>query len=150
MSSGLEIFENCARRYDWAAIKLFYEAGNGAAACRARFGFTRNTWHDAIRRGVITPRPGRMPLDELLVAGPRRNRNHLKKRLFDAGIKARRCESCGLASWQGRDIPLTLHHVNGDRHDNRLENLQILCANCHGQTDTWSGRNLHRGASVAA
>jgi len=91
-----------------------------------------------------------MPLDELLVAGPRRNRNHLKKRLFDAGINARRCESCGLASWQGRDIPLTLHHVNGDRHDNGLENLKILCANRHSQTDTWSGRNLHRGASVAA
>ena len=90
-----------------------------------------------------------MPLDELLAAGPRRNRNHLKKRLFDAGIKARRCESCGLASWQGQDIPLTLHHVDGDRHDNRLENLQILCANCHSQTDTWSGRNPRRRASAA-
>jgi len=146
---GLEIFESCARRYDWAAIRAFYEDGNSAAACRRRFGFTRNTWHDAIRRALITPRPGRMPLDELLAAGPRRNRNHLTKRLFDAGLKTRRCESCGLASWQGADIPLTLHHVNGDRHDNRLENLQILCANCHSQTDTWSGRNLRNRDSAA-
>jgi len=146
---GLEIFENCSRRYDWGAVRLFYEAGNSIAACRAQFGFTRNTWHDAIRRGLITPRPGRMPLDELLAAGPRRDRSHLKKRLFDAGIKARRCESCGLTSWQGKDIPLTLHHVNGDRHDNQLENLQILCANCHSQTDTWAGRNPAKRASAA-
>jgi hypothetical protein len=78
------------------------------------------------------------------VAGPRRNRNHLKRRLFDAGIKTRCCESCGLAEWRGLAIPLSLHHVNGDRHDNRLGNLQILCPNCHGLTDTWAGRNLRR------
>jgi DNA-binding CsgD family transcriptional regulator/5-methylcytosine-specific restriction endonuclease McrA len=146
---GLEIFEHCARRYDWAAISAFYEDGNSTAACRARFGFTRNTWHDAIRRGLITPRPGRLPLNELLVAGPRRNRGHLKRRLFDAGVKTRRCESCGLTEWQGSEIPLTLHHINGDRHDNRPENLQILCANCHSQTDTWSGRNLRKRDSAA-
>jgi len=145
---GLEVFENCARRYDWAAIRAFYEEGNSAAACRTRFGFTRNTWHDAIRRGLITPRPGRIPLDELLVAGPRRNRNHLKRRLFDAGIKTRCCEACGLTSWQGTDIPLTLHHVNGNRHDNRLDNLQILCPNCHSQTDTWAGRNQGKRAAA--
>src|SRR5438270_738091 len=98
----------------------------------------------AVNRGVITPRPRRLPLEQLLVAGPRRNRNHLKRRLFAAGLKSRRCESCGLDSWMGRAIPLALHHVNGDRHDNRLENLQILCPNCHGLTDTWAGRNIPR------
>jgi 5-methylcytosine-specific restriction endonuclease McrA len=78
------------------------------------------------------------------VAGTRRNRNHLKRRLFDAGVKTRQCEACGLTEWRGAAVPLALHHVNGDRHDHRLDNLQILCANCHSLTDTWAGRNIPR------
>ena len=146
--------ERFARRYDWAAIARYYEAGHSPAECRAAFGFTKPTWHDAIRRGVIVPRPARLPLEELLRAGVRRNRGHLKQRLFDAGLKLRRCEACGLTGWLGIPIALTLHHVNGDRHDNRLENLQILCPNCHAQTDTFGGRKRgsapQRGVSSAA
>jgi hypothetical protein len=141
---GAEIDGRFGRRYDWQEIRRFYEEGHSVADCRATFGFDKRAWHDAISRGAITPRPARLPLEQLLVAGPRRNRNHLKRRLFDAGLKARRCESCGLDEWRGRPMPLALHHVNGDRHDNRLENLQILCANCHGLTDTWAGRNIPR------
>lgn len=145
---GEDIDTRCARRYDWQRIRDFYEEGRTVDECKARFGFNKQTWHAAIRRGLITPRPARIPLEQLFIAGPRRNRNHLKRRLFDAGIKTRRCESCGLALWQGAPIPLALHHVNGDRHDNRLQNLQILCANCHGQTDTWAGRNRRRAPST--
>ena len=138
---GEDIDTRCGRRYDWREIRRFYDEGHSVRACSSRFGFNMRSWHDAIRRGVIVARPARAPLDQLLVAGPRRNRGHLKRRLFDAGIKARHCESCGLTEWQGQPIPLALHHINGDRHDNRLANLQILCANCHSLTDTWAGRN---------
>jgi DNA-binding CsgD family transcriptional regulator len=152
---GRDVDDRCGRRYDWNAIRLFYEEGHSVNDCRDNFGFNKQSWHDAIRRGLITPRPARIPLEQLLVAGPRRNRNHLKGRLFDAGIKTRRCETCGLTEWRGVAIPLALHHVNGDRHDNRLENLQILCPNCHGLTNTWAGRNIRRagkasGAAAAA
>lgn len=138
---GEDIDARCGRRYDWREIRRFYDEGHSARECRSRFGFNMRSWHEAIQRGQIVARPPRMPLDRLLVSGPRRNRGHLKRRLFTAGLKMRRCESCGLAEWQGEPIPLALHHVNGDRHDNRLENLQILCANCHGLTETWAGRN---------
>jgi DNA-binding CsgD family transcriptional regulator len=146
---GQDVDGRCARRYDWQAIRLFYEEGHSVEDCRSTFGFNKQSWHAAIRRGLITPRPARIPLEQLLVAGPRRNRNHLKRRLFDAGIKTRRCESCRLSEWRGLAIPLALHHVNGDRHDNRLENLQILCPNCHGLTDTWAGRNIRRMRRVS-
>jgi hypothetical protein len=73
------------------------------------------------------------------VATPR-NRWSLKRRLIADGIKEERCEACGIAEWLGAPLPMTLHHVNGVRDDNRLENLQILCPNCHALTDSWGGR----------
>lgn len=138
---GYRIEAKFGQRYDWQTVREFYERGHSVAACRATFGFSRARWYEAVRRGLITPRPGRIPLDQLLVPGTRRNRNHVKQRLYDAGLKARRCETCGAEEWNDRPIPLALHHVNGDREDNRLENLQILCPNCHSQTGTWAGRN---------
>jgi 5-methylcytosine-specific restriction endonuclease McrA len=64
--------------------------------------------------------------------------NHLKIRLLKEKIKEYRCEKCGNTEWNGKEIPLQLHHINGDSNDNRLENLQILCPNCHAQTDNFS------------
>ncbi|MBR5100568.1 MAG: HNH endonuclease [Bacteroidales bacterium] len=50
------------------------------------------------------------------------------------------CESCNLSRWLNRDIPLEIHHINGINTDNRLENLQLLCPNCHALTDNYRGR----------
>jgi len=55
--------------------------------------------------------------------------------------KGERCESCKLTEWMGQKIPLELHHVDGDRFNNELVNLQVLCPNCHALTDNYSGRN---------
>ena len=44
----------------------------------------------------------------------------------------------------GEPLNMELHHVNGDGSDNRLENLQLLCGNCHSQTDNWGGRGARR------
>ena len=65
----------------------------------------------------------------------------LKKRLIKEGIKEYKCEKCGITEWQGEPISLQIHHINGIHNDNRLENIQILCPNCHSQTDTYSGKN---------
>ena len=85
--------------------------------------------------------PQREPVSVYLVAGRRVNRFHLKRRLLAAGLKKHLCEGCGIREWLGKPLSLALHHVNGDRHDNRLENLQLLCPNCHSQTPNFSGRN---------
>jgi len=65
----------------------------------------------------------------------------LKNRLFEEGIKDASCEMCGLREWNGVKIALELDHVNGDSHDHRLENLRVLCPNCHATTDTYRGKN---------
>jgi hypothetical protein len=73
----------------------------------------------------------------------------LKKKLILEGIKKEQCEICSVSNWMGRPLPLELDHINGDRFDNRLENLRILCPNCHSQTPTNSGKNIGKYGAVA-
>jgi HNH endonuclease len=138
---GIAATTKPAQRYDWDAIREYYDAGHSAAECRDQFGVGRDAWRDAARRGAIQPRPKLEPIEAVLAAGRRRSRAHVKARLLMADLKQKRCETCGLSEWQGAPISLELHHVNGDGHDNRLSNLRLLCPNCHSQTDTWGGRN---------
>jgi hypothetical protein len=65
----------------------------------------------------------------------------LKNRLLAEGLKEHKCECCGITEWNGKPAPIELDHINGNHHDNRLENLRILCPNCHAQTDTYRGKN---------
>jgi len=76
-------------------------------------------------------------LSEVLIKGSRFNSCHLRNRLIAEGIFERKCYGCNLTKWQGRPIALELEHKNGDRMDNRKENLSLLCPNCHAQTPTW-------------
>ncbi|RFP65404.1 HNH endonuclease [Hymenobacter lapidiphilus] len=65
----------------------------------------------------------------------------LKNRLLKALLKERQCEVCNLTEWNGQPIPLELHHLNGTNNDHRLENLQLLCPNCHAQISNYRGKN---------
>jgi len=62
----------------------------------------------------------------------------LRKLLIRDGVKEKKCESCGLEEWMGKPIPLELHHIDENRFNNRLENLKILCSNCHMQEHNYS------------
>lgn len=80
--------------------------------------------------------------EELLASANPGNSKNFKMRLFRAGLKENKCEECGIVEWNGKPITLQLHHVDGNRSNNKLENLQILCPNCHTQTDNYAGKNL--------
>lgn len=64
----------------------------------------------------------------------------VKENLFNFKIKKRKCEKCNLYKWENKDIPLELHHVDGDNKNNSILNLQILCPNCHALTENYRGR----------
>ena len=70
---------------------------------------------------------------------------NIKNRLIAEGIKDAICESCGIGeNWNGKDLVLELDHIDGNNTNNSLENLRILCPNCHSQTPTFRGRNIKK------
>ena len=70
----------------------------------------------------------------------------LKKRLLSEKLLVWKCNCCDLDQWCGKEITLELNHINGNNLDNRLENLELLCPNCHSQTPTFRGRHKKRSA----
>lgn len=60
-----------------------------------------------------------------------------RRRLIEEGVKENRCECCGLSEWMDKPIPLELHHKDFNHYNNSLDNLQILCANCHMQAHNY-------------
>lgn len=67
--------------------------------------------------------------------------SRILKRIVKFRIKPYVCECCGLSSWNNKPISLELHHKDGNRRNNKLSNLEILCPNCHSQTDNFRFRN---------
>lgn len=74
----------------------------------------------------------------------------LKKKLIRDGLKEEKCELCGIRMWYNREIPLELHHKNGNHLDNHLENLMILCPNCHSIMGNNSGRAVKSKEEIQA
>jgi 5-methylcytosine-specific restriction endonuclease McrA len=140
--------QKSSRRYDWTTIQAYYDAGHTVRECQERFGFSSASWTQAVRRGDAVARPKEMPIQEVLRAS--RGRRHLKRRLVRAGLLTASCAECGITTWRERALALELHHINGDGKDNRLENLALLCPNCHSQTDSWGGRNTRRATAPPA
>jgi hypothetical protein len=65
----------------------------------------------------------------------------LKNRLIKEGVKQNKCEVCNITEWNNKPLIMQLDHIDGNPHNHKLENLRMICPNCHCQTDTWCGKN---------
>ena len=131
--------------HDWVAVQKFYDDGNGVRKCKEKFDICNSVWYNAVKSGKIKPcSDHRIPLETLTSPKRSTGRSHLKSRLIGAGLLPTICAECGLTEWRSKPLSLHLHHLNGFGDDNRLENLQLLCPNCHSQTETYGGRNVRK------
>jgi 5-methylcytosine-specific restriction endonuclease McrA len=128
-------------RYNWEEIQKYHDEGHRRSECIKRFGFSKAAWDDAVKAGRIKPRDHRIPISELVIEGRNTMRAHLKRRLLQAGLLEPKCYYCGITEWLGKPVSLELHHKDGNGKNNLLENLLLLCPNCHSQTTTWGGKN---------
>ena len=131
--------------HDWAAIQAYHDEGHRVVECRNEFGIPRSVWYNAIKSGKFVPREDqKIPLEVLMAEGRNTGRGHLRWRLLRGGVLQAQCAKCGLTEWLGKSLSLHLHHINGVNNHNSLENLQLLCPNCHSQTENYSGRNAKK------
>ena len=100
--------------------------------------FTGQGWNIGKR---FRPVKAAESLESILIDGRYFNTGHLKKRLLNEGVKEYKCEKCKLTEWFGQPISIELDHIDGRRNNNQLDNLQLLCPNCHAQTPTYRGKN---------
>ena len=84
------------------------------------------------------------PLKNILKENTNFKSNVLLQRLVYKGLKEYKCECCGISNWNNKPITLELHHIDGNHYNNTFSNLQILCPNCHSQTDTFRRRKNHK------
>lgn len=105
--------------------------------------FTGKGW----RKGK-TFKTERKKLDQILCknstykSGSPYQSSKIKELLFKNKIKDRKCEICNIEKWRGKDLSFELHHIDGDSQNNELQNLQILCPNCHSLTENFRGKNI--------
>lgn len=95
-----------------------------------------------VRTGPAKPNFQAKDFSEILIENSVFNNNHLKHRLLKNNLLEYKCYNCGVDEWLGNHLSLHLDHINGINNDNRLENLRLLCPNCHSQTTTYAGKNM--------
>lgn len=92
-------------------------------------------------KGIPKPNSDYMSLEKYLKNSQDIQSNKVRIKLLREGYKEHKCENCGLTEWLGQPIPLELHHKDGNRNHNEIENYQLLCPNCHAFTDSYRGKN---------
>jgi hypothetical protein len=111
--------------------------------------FTGKGWCKAEKHEEFVQKFIEHPLKDVLV----KNSNYLhayglKRKLLKAKILEDKCYKCGITTWHNESISLHIHHINGNRTDNRIKNLTILCPNCHSQTPNYAGKNVKKHKSM--
>lgn len=132
--------------YNWKSIEKYILDGHTIKQASIVYGFSLSALDKARKKNKLylptdTIRKNRGPrakdISEYLIKGSHIKTTHLKNRLIKEGMLKGVCKKCGINQWLGNDITLQLDHINGDNCDNRIENLRLLCPNCHSQTPTF-------------
>lgn len=84
-----------------------------------------------------------IPFEEY-IQGNHVQTNKVRKKLLRESLKEHICECCLNTTWNGSPIPLEVHHKDGDKNNNKIENLELLCPNCHALTDNYKGKNTQK------
>ena len=130
-------------------------SGNTMNTCAINLGIKFSTFkRRAISLGIYNPNQGRkgikrdskesskitIPLEDIITGKHigHYTSSRLRKRLIKEGYKKNQCEECSIKEWRGKSITCELHHIDGNRGNNLLKNLLILCPNCHSQTPNHS------------
>jgi len=145
------------RAWDEEALRLAASESTTMVELCTKMGYRSNgSGYNAVRKALRefgiefdTPRGARPDAargERILVKSNRRESGSaLKSVLYRDGLKKEECESCGLGPhWNGKPLVLQIDHLNGDKTDHRVENLAIVCPNCHTQTSTFAGRNISK------
>ncbi len=93
--------------------------------------------------GIPKTKKNKKTLEEYLLKGTTIKSCKLKNLLLKHGLKQNKCEICGIETWNNQPLIMQLHHIDGDSTNNTLENLQMICPNCHSQTDNYCGKNIN-------
>lgn len=135
------ICDHCGKHYSKFSIKYHIQSAHYGNKKK----FKKDVWNKGKKTNHLPK--NKIPLSEILEGGyPDYQTKNLRPRLILEGLKENVCEICGIFEWNGNSLNLELHHINGDGKDHRLENLQIVCPNCHSQTSNYKNKN--RGNST--
>ncbi len=131
-------------------LGLVYPAGgsqdNLIRKCKALNIDTSHFTGQAWNKGKTFPEKKKKTLKGHLKSNHVVGTHTLRNLLLDTKTRFRKCEVCNIEEWNEKPAPLELHHIDGDRLNNLLENLQIICPNCHAQTDNHAGKGKRKDA----
>ena len=122
------------RKRNSDGLKLAYVSGK-----------KKNEFTDAHRQTSIINKQNIVTEDIINGGSIYRSNHYLKKIIRERNLLEWSCSECGIEKWKNKEIGLELDHINGDAANNNLENLRLLCPNCHSQTDTFRGRGINTG-----
>lgn len=136
-----ELLEKVNNSYSYAELaeKIGYVRTGGSGQSQAKlmcehYGFSTEHFSQKLRAEQIN-------IDQIFIKGYK-HKETLRKNLL--ALREHKCECCGLSEWNGKEIPLQIHHKDGDNLNNVLHNLELLCPNCHAQTDNYCGKNKEK------
>lgn len=146
----LAVAESTSLRQVLSKLGLKEAGGNYTTIRNAIDKFCIDTSHfrgQAWNKGLTNIRTGpQRPISVFLEDGVPIQSYKLKHKILMERLLPRKCAGCGLKRWRGKPIPLELEHKDGNNSNNSLDNLELLCPNCHAQTSTYRGLNIRRAA----